>query len=77
VLLDPQANDTMLEAVVQEERAFRLQVEQKRQSGERVALDKAFGVESGGFEKEWAARIQAVETECEEKVSIMEVCPAG
>ena len=51
---------------------FRLQEEQKRQLGERGALDKAFDVELDRFEKEWAKRIQAVEDGCEQKVTIME-----
>jgi len=62
----------MIDKVRQEELQFRRTEEEKRQQRERVALGQAYDIEKKKFEVDWAAKVQAVEEACEEKIRVME-----
>ena len=53
------------------EAAFRKKQEYARQGEERTNLTKAYKIEKGRFEDEWAERIATVEAECAEKERVL------
>ena len=67
------ANNTFqqIDVVRQQEAAFRKREEQNRQSREVESLGKAFKIEKGRFEEEWAKKIEVVEQECAEKERVL------
>lgn len=50
---------------------FRKKEELSRQGDERTSLSKAYKIEKGRFEAEWADRIAAVEADCAEKERVL------
>ena len=64
------ASHRQIAVVRQDERAYRL-AQEKRQAEERQNLAKAFKIEKGRFEAEWAARIEAVEADCVERERVL------
>ena len=69
-----QANDSFNQiAVVQQaERDWRKREEAKRQVEEREQLAKAYKIEKGRFEAEWADRLAGVEADCAEKIRVLQ-----
>ena len=65
------ASHRQIAVVRQDERAYRLAQEKERQAEERQNLAKAFKIEKGRFEAEWAARIEAVEADCVERERVL------
>ena len=54
--------------VLQESERMRLAQEKKRQSGEKINLEKAYAIEKERFAAEWAKKMDAVDARCEQKL---------
>jgi hypothetical protein len=65
------ASFVQIDVVKRQEKKYRVKEEHARQAEERVNLSKAYKIEKGQFEAEWAKRIAVVEDECVEKERIL------
>jgi len=54
--------------VRQDQHKERIGQEKKRQSGEKIHLEKAYAIEKERFAAEWAVKLEAVDKRCEQKL---------
>ena len=69
--LEAHANVGKIATTHVDEEKFRKKEELSRQAEERANLAKAYKIEKGRFEAEWAQRFDVVEADCNDKVLVM------